>query len=202
MVHRIILPAATVGFLTLLLVGDDTQGIVTVFVRASYSSVFLYVSVWLCNLSRRYGISAAWLFSLFNIAHIVFLGCGTLLFNALPSLVVVGACIACILLSTFIIVSDPSFDLTWRVVLTRRESALVDQEELAHLEMTVDALARRYGLSARQGEILLLLARGDLPRSIGNKLGISPGTVKAHVQHIYKKLGIHSKDELDALMGR
>lgn len=197
LVYRTILPAAIAGFLALLLVRNGNEGPVTVFVRASYTSVFLYVSVVLCNLSRRYGISAAWLFSLFNIVHIVFLGAGTLLFNALPSLVVVGAVIVCILFATFIIMSEPTLNSSWRIVLTRSGTGLVED---ARLELAVDTLAREHGLSNRQREILLLVAQGDTPRALGNKLGIAPGTVKAHMQHIYKKLGIHSKEELDALV--
>lgn len=122
---------------------------------------------------------------------------GTLLFNALPSLAVVGTVIICILFATFIIVSEPTLNSSWRIVLTRAGTSLVED---VRLELTVDTLAREYGLSERQREILLLAAQGDTPRALGNKLGIAPGTVKAHMQHIYKKLGVHSKDELDALV--
>lgn len=199
LVYRIILPVAIAGLLALLLVQPTTIGIVTVFVRASYTSVLIYVSVLLCNLSRRYSISAVWLFSLFNIVHIGFLGIGTLVFNALPSPAILGICIVCIVFVTFIIVSEPSLDSSWRIVLISKDGDLGEQ---ARLQMTVDSLSRRFGLSTRQGEILLLLAQGNSPRSIGHALAISPGTVKAHVQHIYKKLGIHSKKELDALVGQ
>ena len=197
MVYRIILPVAIASILALLLVQEGSEGLVTVLVRASYSSVSLYVSVLLCNLSRRYCISPAWLFSLFNIVHIVFLGAGTLTYNALPSLAVVAVLIVCILFVTFIIVSEPTLNSSWRIVLTRKGTGLGEE---ARLELTVDSLARKYELSDRQREILLLLAQGDAPRTLANKLGVAPGTVKAHVQHIYKKLGIHSKEELDALV--
>lgn len=199
LVYRIILPVAIAGLLALLLVQPATVGIVTVFVRASYTAVFIYVSVLLCNLSRRYSISSVWLFSLFNIAHIGFLGIGTLVFNALPSPAILGICIVCIVFVTFIIVSESSLDSSWHIVLISKDGDLSEQ---ARLQMTVDSLAQRFALSARQGEILLLLAQGNSARSIGHTLGISPGTVKAHVQHVYKKLGIHSKEELDALVGR
>lgn len=197
MVYRVILPMAIASILALLLVQEGNEGPVTVLVRASYSSVSLYVSVLLCNLSRRYSVSPAWLFSLFNIVHIVFLGAGTLTYNALPSLAVVAVLIVCILFVTFIIVSEPTLSSSWRIVLTRKGTSLA---EVARLELTVDSLARKYDLSGRQREILLLLAQGDAPRALANKLGVAPGTVKAHVQHIYRKLGIHSKEELDALV--
>lgn len=159
--------------------------------------MFIYLSVLLCNLSRRYSISAVWLFSLFNVTHIAFLGIGTLLYNALPSPVILGACIVCILFVTFIIISEPTLDSSWRIVLTSRGGELGEQ---AQLQLSVDSLSQRHGLSERQREILLLLAEGNTPRAVSNQLSISPGTVKAHVQHIYKKLGVHSKEELDALV--
>ncbi len=198
LVYRVILPVAIAGLLVLLIVRDGTVGLATVLVRASYTAVFIYVSVLLCNLSRRYSISAVWLFSLFNIVHIVFLGAGTLLFNALPSLAILGTVIVCIVFVTFIIVSEPTLDSNWRIVLTSKDGDLGEQ---ARIHLVVDTLAQRHGLTARQCEILLLLAQGNTPRSIGRMLNVSPGTVKAHIQHIYKKLGIHSKEELDALIG-
>ncbi|MDR2106831.1 MAG: LuxR C-terminal-related transcriptional regulator [Coriobacteriales bacterium] len=51
-------------------------------------------------------------------------------------------------------------------------------------------------LSAREHEILLLLARGrTLPR-IGESLYLSTSAVKYHTQAIYRKLGVHSRKEL------
>ena len=44
-------------------------------------------------------------------------------------------------------------------------------------------------LSARELEILQLLAFGYTNRDIGKKLFISPDTVKTHLEHIFQKLG-------------
>lgn len=68
-----------------------------------------------------------------------------------------------------------------------------------------DQLMREYGLSAREREVIELLAEGHSSVYIKDVMGISDGTVKAHVAHIYQKLGVHKKDELlsfiDARMG-
>ena len=48
-------------------------------------------------------------------------------------------------------------------------------------------------LTEREGEILRLLAAGLGPAQIGSELSISPKTVATHVEHIYAKLGVHTR---------
>jgi HD-GYP domain-containing protein (c-di-GMP phosphodiesterase class II) len=49
------------------------------------------------------------------------------------------------------------------------------------------------GLTAREVEILVLLARGMTKKQIAQELTISPKTVSAHAEHIYAKLGVTSR---------
>lgn len=48
-------------------------------------------------------------------------------------------------------------------------------------------------LSARQQEILLLIATGKSNKEIANQLGLSPGTVKQHVYTLFRKLGVKNR---------
>ena len=48
-------------------------------------------------------------------------------------------------------------------------------------------------LSPREREILALIARGDSNKLIGRELDIAETTVKIHVQHILRKLGLSSR---------
>ena len=50
-------------------------------------------------------------------------------------------------------------------------------------------------LTAREHEIVCLLAEGQSNKLISRNLGISDGTVKHHVKAILRKLGIHSRVE-------
>ncbi|MDR0350870.1 MAG: helix-turn-helix transcriptional regulator, partial [Coriobacteriales bacterium] len=52
------------------------------------------------------------------------------------------------------------------------------------------------GLSPREHEILLLLARGRNAAYIARALYIAPSTVKTHIKSIYRKLKLHSQQEL------
>lgn len=49
------------------------------------------------------------------------------------------------------------------------------------------------GLTAREVEILVLLARGRTKQQIANQLSISAKTVNTHAEHIYSKIGVTSR---------
>lgn len=53
-------------------------------------------------------------------------------------------------------------------------------------------------LTARENEVLLLVAKGMNRDEIAAKLFISPETVKMHVKNLYKKL--KAKNKIDALI--
>ena len=47
--------------------------------------------------------------------------------------------------------------------------------------------------SARETEVLALVARGLTYKEIAARLGISTRTARNHLSHIYSKLGIHDR---------
>lgn len=63
-------------------------------------------------------------------------------------------------------------------------------------------LARKYSLSDRQSEILEELARGHSSKIIQETLLISAGTVNSHISAIYRKMDIHSRDELVRIVSK
>ena len=57
-------------------------------------------------------------------------------------------------------------------------------------------MAERFGLSARETEVLGYLLEGRSHPYIRDELFISKSTVDTHVRHIYAKVGVNSKQEL------
>jgi DNA-binding NarL/FixJ family response regulator len=51
------------------------------------------------------------------------------------------------------------------------------------------------GLTSREAEILMLLAQGLSNKEIANKANISAGTVRNHLEHIFKKLHVRCRTE-------
>jgi DNA-binding NarL/FixJ family response regulator len=50
-------------------------------------------------------------------------------------------------------------------------------------------------LTAREREVLSLMAEGRTNRAIGEHLFLSPKTVEAHIKHIFDKLGLHESPD-------
>lgn len=63
-----------------------------------------------------------------------------------------------------------------------------------------EELCAEYGLSPRESEVFELLARGRDNHHICEVLYISPATVKTHTYNIYRKLNVHSQQELISIV--
>jgi DNA-binding CsgD family transcriptional regulator len=64
-----------------------------------------------------------------------------------------------------------------------------------------DALTH-YGLTAREREVLLLMAQGQSNPQIAQTLFISPKTASVHVSNILQKLGLESRVQAAGLVAR
>lgn len=70
-----------------------------------------------------------------------------------------------------------------------------DKEENWRKDM-LDLLTKEKGLSMREAEILDYLSKGRSQPYIRDELVLSKNTVASHVKHIYRKLDVHSRQEL------
>lgn len=73
-------------------------------------------------------------------------------------------------------------------------------EDFASIDERCVALAESYGLSPRELEIMQLICKGRSKAYIAETLFIAESTVKGHSKHLYSKLGVHSKRELQELV--
>ncbi|WP_070138580.1 response regulator [Crocinitomix algicola] len=58
-------------------------------------------------------------------------------------------------------------------------------------------LQTNFGLTEREFEILKILASGKTYNQIAEQLYISPGTIRKHIENLYRKLGVNNK--IDAI---
>lgn len=63
----------------------------------------------------------------------------------------------------------------------------------------IDLLSERHGLTDREHELLGYMSRGYGSVYISKALFISDNTARTHIRNIYRKLGVHSREELIAL---
>lgn len=77
----------------------------------------------------------------------------------------------------------------------------LDRRREARARLVSD-VARAYGLTKREAEVLGLLAEGLGNREISEREFISVGTVKTHVHNVCAKLGVEGRSELPAFLKR
>ena len=156
-----------------------------------------------CNISYRFGVSALWLFGFAQasmtvgtlVAQVVDLFAADGLHEAAASSMAVLAVV--LVAVSMLLVSDSDFKSTWGIEPDEKKVGV--KRELT-LEERCDLIARRFGLTRREEEICLYLASGDTLSSIGQKLFIADSTMKTHSRHIYRKIGVENKQDLQAFV--
>ena len=89
----------------------------------------------------------------------------------------------------------------------RQESVLVkimgldEHESLADVRQAsmkhnAEEMGRQFLLSDREMEVLSLYALGYTQKRVAEELYITPGTAHAHINRIYAKTGLHSRQEI------
>ena len=64
------------------------------------------------------------------------------------------------------------------------------------IDESMDVWLNLPALTEREHDVLKKLLDGKPSKSIASELGISEKTVKIHLQHIYRKLGVHRRVDL------
>ncbi len=180
-----------------------------VLTRIAQDTLLVFVVSLLFNLSYRRGVNALWVFGLT-------LACGNagqLAANLLSvefadSLadkdVQTLAISALVVVATMAFVAlTPEKSLTggWGIEpsdgVGERQSA-----PEADLIETCSRTARRYDLTRREEDVLLMRLQGAALKDVEESLCISHNTVKSHVRHIYAKLGVSNLEEAHEIVCR
>ncbi|MBM6998761.1 hypothetical protein I3I95_01205 [bacterium] len=206
----------------------DGLGLRKLLSSTGYYALEMYFYFSLGALSYRYGIRAEWLFGTVWAACTLAAPLGAALGDALLALdnagafttvdLVTGAIATGLVLVSSLLLARTSPDDAWGVKGMRLASDSGDEgAREAHTSpasrataATSDylrdrvrqcaAVARHFGLTHREEEVLSLMAEGHSFQQIEAELSIAHPTLRTHVQHVYAKLGVHSGDEARAFV--
>jgi DNA-binding NarL/FixJ family response regulator len=96
--------------------------------------------------------------------------------------------------SAFIHKSRAAVDVVHAVRVVAAGGTLINPQTIASLlNKRRDLDLQRASLTARENEVLRLMAKGFSSREIASRLGISYATVRSHVRGVSSKLAVHSK---------
>lgn len=197
---------------------DDPFGAGKLLASIGYYAFMLYVFFALSTICFRYKARVEWLFGIIQSVYVVMSAPSALFGNwlkdasayASPTLadaVVSATAIVVMSLSMFLLMRD-TFSSTWGIKALRK----VSNDEGVQVEQSVTRdylkdrvyccamIAKQYGLTHREEEVLSLLAEDKSFAEIESALYIAHGTLRVHVQHLYAKLDVHSKEEASAFV--
>ncbi len=97
---------------------------------------------------------------------------------------------------TFWVGDDRTIALAWGV-----------EKKLSPVRYEENSIARRcravvaeHGLTKKESEVLVELVKGYTAAAIAERHVVSVNTIRAHISHIHQKTGVHSQQELRALV--
>ena len=163
-----------------------------------YALFYLLMWTMLAQIANAYRLPAHVCFGLG--LGVAYTGCliGTFFGSLLTSYVEMGwrlscllalACACLVLLSFLCIVDD-------RTIVELLDG---DDERPAtprRFMLRCEQLAHEHGLTPRETEVMVLVAKGRSAQKIQEMLGLSAGTVNTYLARIYKKLDVHARQEL------
>lgn len=206
-IYQLAFPLLTIGFLLIAPSLSFPPEIVAVCYDAGYTMMSLFIMVILSNITYRFGISAVWISGLERgFRYLVeTLGWGLSVYLAgtpqaqlnptVHSLIIIVLIIVCVAL----LFTEKGLNATWGIRIADMRTAGGTLSN-AGLSMNVASVSQLYALSPREEEVLQLLACGETSGQIEQDLYVAQGTIKAHISHIYRKLGVHSREELHELL--
>ncbi|MDR2105859.1 MAG: helix-turn-helix transcriptional regulator [Coriobacteriales bacterium] len=120
-----------------------------------------------------------------------------------PSMLILAVAVLLWVFIVYVLLILKRFSFDAAILAIEPETSAVSPVlDYGSLHVLCEHIAGHYGLTPRESEVFSMLARGRSGRYITDALGISHNTVNAHVKHIYKKLDIHSHQELLDLLER
>lgn len=102
----------------------------------------------------------------------------------------------------FVFILTGSFDIPGKNLALVGEGEGVDESShsVTSYDERIAEFSQVHGLSAREAEVLALIARGRSVQAVADELFVAHSTVKTHVGHIYEKVGVSNRQDLLKLL--
>ncbi len=209
--YRLSLPVMVTGYALIALTYNRHAAISLLFINAGYELFDILAWVLFAKLSQREGETPLRLFGLGVASMFAGMALGNLAGNVLESLLIggeaqVGAVAVLAIVSLVAVVSlvmpEGVIAQLARTVLPEKaqdEDGPTQREGEPNrptLERRCELASQTFGLTPRESEVIVLLARGRTLAIIARDLQIAKGTARTHIENIYRKLDVHKQQEL------
>lgn len=209
LIYRIALPLTVLALFLMQAIGYVHGEAAAFCMSAAYTAQSILIMLIMANICYRYRVSAIWLFGIERSVRLAVMGLGRFVADITYEMGVFGSfgptfvsllAIIAVVIATTILLTERDLSSRWGANFLSGgvdTAAILRKEEL---EERCNEIAATYHLTAREKEVLILLAQHKTVGIIERELLVANGTAKAHVRHIYQKLNIHTRQELFDLL--
>ena len=198
-IYQIALPALICGTALCLVPGQTAAVIMLNMGEECVDLIFFVVACGLAYQTRKSAVFAcATLFFIRSVGALMGRLAQWLLGPALPAGALALVSIMALLLVGTLLFRERDLMAVWDISGMGGSTP----DEGKRMSGRIKEVEESFGLSEREAKVLGCLARGMSNAETASELFIAPGTVRAHTSRMYAKMGIHSREELDDLMGR
>lgn len=218
--YRLSLPIMVAGFVAIALLFDTHAALSILLINVGYEFFDILAWVLFVDVARRrgenalhiFGLGVAFMFAGMALGNMAGGVTSTLVANGDVQMTVVAMMATlCLVVVAFMVFPEGAVaQLSSSMRGGRKdkdaeerpsENVETDDTEEAgasegRLEQHCTAVAKAYGLTPRESEVIVLLAYGRTLSIIARDLQIAKGTARTHIENIYRKLDVHKQQEL------
>lgn len=203
--YRVFFPVIATALLALTIIGGSLALPVATLVYVVFSLVFAFIMLTSIDVARKNKVWSPCIYGIYAGVTYVFFAVATVLgaWGVLSKNLGVAAFPVAILVALYILTMSYVAIQNHKRFSKKGSSKSAAEEEdnttatiIDEVSQRSSVLAKQHQLTAREAEILVLMAKGrDVP-SIAKMLFISENTVRSHSKGVYRKLDVHNKQEL------
>lgn len=204
-VYRLVFPFVTLAALLIPFTGGNSFISSLAFVESAQFFFIMLLASACWTICRTTGVSShqvfAYAFFVYNLGFLVGDAVAAVVHDTAPldnqTFSIIGIAVFLLLMVvTFNVNAEKYAKTAWGIIPKESPKALYRR----NMSTRCEQLADENHLTAREREVLLLLAEGKRPKEISEELVVSVATVRTHVQGVYSKLDVHSYDDLFKLL--
>lgn len=201
----IIFFAAAIALLWMGFPSPEEPYIVVELMRLAVNLIVMYYWMALADIAHHSSADPQWVFAVGWAVYTLFryLGKCLVMSGAAQSALLMpqGIHVALFALSAVLVVCLAGRSGTVLRIFSDLDDSEPNPEEYSRIDGRCSELARLYGLTDREVEVMRLLCRGRSKSYIAETLSIAENTVGSHTKHLYAKMDVHSRNELMDLIG-
>ena len=191
------------GVLLFLVTFGQDAGLYATILYGSFSTIWLFLWVILIDISRYsplesvafVGLGSALSWIPYSASSMIIQRLDIATLDPSVSFFIFLALVAVMILCTD--TRDPDI----RIVLSAMDDKQWRPADWQSIDERCQAIAEQYGLTKRETEVMTYVVKGRSRTYIAETLFVSENTVKAHTKHLYAKLGIKNRQELQSFLG-